>query len=51
MTVECVEDGVTAFRFWLHSVLTINEVQVDGSDADWTRLDEATVEVELASYL
>jgi aminopeptidase N len=49
MTVECVEDGVTAFRFWLHSVLTINELQVDGSDADWTRLDDATVEVELAS--
>ncbi len=49
MTVECVEDGVTAFHFWLHSVLTINEVELDGSGADWTRLDDATVEVELAA--
>ncbi len=47
MTVTCVEDGVTAFRFWLHSSLTINEVELDGGAADWTRLDEATVEVDL----
>ena len=47
MAVMCVEDGVTAFRFWLHSSLTINEVELEGGAADWTRLDEATVEVEL----
>jgi aminopeptidase N len=47
MTVACVEDGVTAFRFWLHSSLTIDGVELDGAGADWIRLDEATLEVDL----
>ena len=48
MAVRCVEDGVTAFRFSAPLVATIQEVELDGGDADWTRLDEAAVEVELA---
>jgi len=47
MTVTCVEDGVTAFHFWLQDVLTINAVELDGGAADWIRLDEVTVEVDL----
>lgn len=47
MTVRCREDGVTAFRFWLHSAMSITSVRVDGSSAQWSRLDSATLEVEL----
>jgi len=47
MTVRCREDGVTAFRFWLHSAMSITSVRLDGSNAQWRRLDEATLEVEL----
>ena len=48
MTVACVEDGVTAFHFWLELMLTITEVEVDGVAAGWHRLTNPTVEVELA---
>ena len=47
MTVRCREDGVTAFRFWLHSAMSITSVRLDGSNAQWRRLDGATLEVEL----
>jgi aminopeptidase N len=47
MTVRCREDGVTAFRFWLQSAMSITSVRVDGSIAHWSRLDSATLEVEL----
>ena len=47
MTVRCREDGVTAFRFWLQSGMSITSVRVDGSNAQWSRLDSATLEVEL----
>ena len=47
MTVRCLEDGVTAFRFWLHSAMSIASVRLDGSSAQWRRLDGATLEVEL----
>jgi len=44
MTVRCREDGVTAFRFWLHSAMSITSVRLDGSNAQWRRLDGATLE-------
>jgi len=47
MTVRCREDGVTAFRFWLNSVMSITSVRLDGASAQWRRLDGATLEVEL----
>jgi len=47
MTVRCRENGVTAFRFWLHSAMSIDSVRIDGSRAQWRRLDGATLEVEL----
>jgi len=47
MTVRCRVDGVTAFRFWLHLAMSITSVRIDGSSAQWSRLDSATLEVEL----
>jgi len=47
MTVRSRVDGVTAFRFWLHSSMSINSVRVNGDAAPWRRLDGATVEVDL----
>ena len=47
MTVRCRIDGVTAFRFWLHSSMSITTVRVNGDAAPWRRLDGAMLEVDL----
>ncbi len=47
MTVRCVEDGVDAFRFWLHAAFDIRAVTIGGASATWQRLDDAVVEVTL----
>ena len=47
MTVEAVIEGVTDFRFWLHSAMSIADVRVDGRAATWRRLDTEVIEVEL----
>jgi len=49
MTVACVADGVTVFRFWLHPALAVTALTVDGRAAAWRRLDERALEVELGS--
>ncbi len=49
MTVACVADGVSAFRFWLHPALAVSALSVDGRAAAWRRLDERALEVELGS--
>ena len=47
MTVKAVYDGVSIFRFWLHSALTISEIRVEDRVAAWRRLDTEVIEVEL----
>ncbi len=49
MTVACVVDGTSAFRFWLHPALTVTDLTVNGRAAAWRRLDELALEVELGS--
>jgi aminopeptidase N len=47
ITVTSELDGLQRFRFWLSDRLAITRVTVDGGDAQWQRLDEATVQVVL----
>jgi aminopeptidase N len=47
MTVRVVANEVAAFRFWLHSAMSITEIRVDDRVAAWRRLDTETIEVEL----
>jgi aminopeptidase N len=51
MTVAAAADGVRRFRFRLASAYTMTAVTVDGAAAPWSRLDAATVEVELGREL
>jgi hypothetical protein len=47
MTIRSLVDSVTAFRFWLHSAMSITAVEIDGNAAGWQRLDTEIIEVSL----
>ncbi len=47
MTVRAAAEGLERFRFRLASSYALSSVSVDGAPAPWSRLDTATVEVEL----
>ena len=51
MTVRAVADSVQRFRFRLASSYALTSVIVDGAPAAFSRLDAATVEVELGRSL
>ena len=51
MTVKTLVDNVTAFRFWLHNVMSISAVEIDGKAAEWQRLDAEVIEVSLGRTL
>jgi aminopeptidase N len=51
MTVKALVDDLTAFRFWLHSSMSINEVRVEGRVAAWRRIDAEVIEVELGQSI
>ena len=51
MTVKTLDDSVTAFRFWLHDVMSVSAVELDGKPVDWQRLDAEIIEVSIARTL
>ena len=51
MTIKTLVDNVTAFRFWLHDVMSISSVEIDGKAAEWQRLDSEVIEVSLGRTL
>lgn len=51
MTVRSAVGGLQRFRFRLASSYALTSVTVDGAAAAWSRLDAATVEVELGREL
>jgi aminopeptidase N len=48
LTVASRRAALDRFRVRLASVFTVDAVRRDGADADWRRLDDATLEVTLA---
>ncbi len=47
MTVNTLADSVTSFRFWLHSVYSITDIEVEGETVEWRRLDAEVIGVSL----
>mgnify|MGYP000287326235 CR=1 FL=1 len=47
MTVRSLVDDLTTFCFRLHNAYAIDSLTVDGQPANWSRLNDATIEVTL----